>query len=85
MTQVGNTEHMIANCAALITQYSSVVYVGLALGKECHSYYDVAQLTRMTPMQNDGTSARRIAETCRAVLAEAAADAGQATWQRAAS
>ncbi len=85
VTQVGNTEHMIANCAALITQYSSVVYVGLALGKECHSYYDVAQLTRMTPMQNDGTSARRIAETCRAVLAEAAADAGRATWQRAAS
>lgn len=66
----GPTDHMIANCDALITQYSTVVYVGLALGKECHSYYDVAQLRRMTPMQNGGTSAARIADICRAVLAE---------------
>ena len=29
----GNTDHMIANCAELITQYSTVVYVGLGLGQ----------------------------------------------------
>jgi len=40
----GNTEHMIANCDALITQYSSCIYNGLALGKECHSYFDVDML-----------------------------------------
>ena len=64
----GNTNHMIANCDALITQYSSVVYVGLALGKEVHSYFDVERLKRLTPIQNGGTSDRNIAEVCRGLL-----------------
>jgi hypothetical protein len=62
----GNTDHMIANCAELITQYSTVVYVGLALGKPVHSYFDVADLKRKQPWQNGGTSSRRIAAVCRA-------------------
>ncbi len=33
----GPTEEMIANCSVLITQYSTVVYIGLALGKEVYS------------------------------------------------
>jgi hypothetical protein len=66
----GNTNHMIANCDVLITQYSSVVYVGLALGKECHSYFDMAQLTRLMPLQNGGTSGPRIAQVCDWVLAQ---------------
>ena len=61
----GNTDHMIANCAELITQYSTVVYVGLALGKPVHSYFDVEDLRRKQPWQNGGTSARRIATICR--------------------
>jgi len=61
----GNTDHMIANCAELITQYSTVVYVGLALGKPVHSYFDVEDLKRKQPWQNGGTSARRIAAICR--------------------
>ncbi|MGY3090525.1 hypothetical protein ACVWYF_003580 [Hymenobacter sp. UYAg731] len=61
----GNTDHMIANCVELITQYSTVVYVGLALGKPVHSYFDVDDLRRKLPWQNDGTSARRIAAICR--------------------
>jgi len=65
----GNTNHMIANCDVLITQYSSVVYVGLALGKECHSYFDLARLKALMPMQNGGTSARRIARVCERQLA----------------
>ena len=62
----GNTDHLIANCAELITQYSTVVYVGLALGKPVHSYFDVDDLRRKLPWQNGGTSARRIAAICRA-------------------
>ena len=85
VTQTGQTDHMIANCSALITQFSTVVYVGLALGKECHSYYDVAQLTRMTPMQNGGTSAQRIADVCRGVLADRAEQVVADDWRRAAS
>lgn len=61
----GNTDHMIANCVELITQYSTVVYVGLALGKPVHSYFDVEDLKRKLPWQNGGTSSRRIAAICR--------------------
>ena len=43
---------MIANCDALVTQYSSTVFVGLALGKECHSYWDLDELRRLMPVQN---------------------------------
>jgi hypothetical protein len=65
----GNTNHMIANCDALVTQYSSVVYTGLALGKECYSYFDIDRLRRLVPMQNGGTSARHIARVCESLLA----------------
>ncbi len=85
VTQVGKTDHMIANCSALITQFSTVVYVGLALGKECHSYYDIEQLRRMTPMQNGGTSAERIAEVCRTLLADHAEQSAAERWRRVAS
>lgn len=61
----GNTNHMIANCDELITQYSTVVYVGIGLGKKVHSFFDVAELKRMMPIQNGGQSARNIAVICR--------------------
>lgn len=79
----GNTNHMIANCDVLITQYSSVVYVGLALGKECHSYFDVAELRRLLPQQNGGRSAQRIARVCRRVLSRRRSAAAQASWRQA--
>ncbi|HMQ55613.1 MAG TPA: hypothetical protein PKE64_08935 [Anaerolineae bacterium] len=65
-----NIEPMIANCAVLITQFSTVVYIGLALGKEVYSYFDVELLKRLTPVQNGGASAGHIAAVCRRVLAE---------------
>ena len=61
----GKTEQMIANCEELITQYSTVVYTGIALGKKVHSYFDVEQLKRLAPIQNGGTSAAGIARLCR--------------------
>jgi hypothetical protein len=64
----GNTSHMIANCSELITQYSTVVYTGLALGKKVHSYFDVDELKRLAPIQNNGTSAKNIAQICRAYI-----------------
>jgi len=66
--RTGNTNHMIANCTELITQYSTVVYVGLALGKKVHSYFDINQLKRLAPLQNEGTSASKIAKICREIL-----------------
>lgn len=66
--QQGNTNEMIANCAELITQYSTVVYVGIALGKPVSSYFDIDELRRLTPIQNGGTSAINIAQICRDFL-----------------
>jgi hypothetical protein len=59
-----NTDHMIANCEALVTRYSSVVYVAAALGKEIHSDLPPETLRRLLPVQNGGTSGRNIAEEC---------------------
>jgi len=67
--RTGNTNAMVANCAVLITQVSSVVFVGIALGKEVHSYFDLEQLRRRAPIQNQGASAAHIAQVCR-VLAD---------------
>jgi hypothetical protein len=63
----GSAEEMIANCDVLISQYSSVAYVGLALGKETHSYFDIEELKRLLPVQNK-SAARNIAEVCKRVL-----------------
>jgi hypothetical protein len=60
----GNTDHMIANCEALVTRYSSVVYVAAALGKEIHSDLAPEILRRLLPLQNAGTSAANIAREC---------------------
>jgi hypothetical protein len=63
-------EPMIANCDILVTRFSSVAYVGLALGKEVFSEFDVEQLKELVPIQNGGTSAFHIAQIGRRLLAE---------------
>lgn len=64
----GNTEHMIANCAAIVAQYSTVAFTAAALGKEVHSYIEPELLERILPIQNGGASAGNIAEVCRGCL-----------------
>ena len=64
----GNAHHMIANCEVLIAQTSSVIFTGLALGKEVHSYLDQNTLKKLLPLQNGGKSTERIAEVCRQLL-----------------
>jgi hypothetical protein len=66
----GCAEEMIANCDVLITQYSSTVFVGVALGKEVHSYNDLAEVRRLLPAQNR-SAASNIAAVCRELLAAA--------------
>jgi hypothetical protein len=61
----GSAEHMIANCDVLLTEWSSTVFVGMALGKEVHTNFDPAEVRRLLPVQNGGTSARNIAGVCR--------------------
>ena len=60
-----NTNHLIANCDVLVTKYSSVVYIGMALNKEVYSDFSMDYLLRLTPIQNNGTSAREIARISR--------------------
>jgi hypothetical protein len=64
----GSAEEMIANCDVLITRFSSTVYVGMALGKEVYSDFDLNDLRRMMPIQNGGTSAQTIANIARELL-----------------
>jgi hypothetical protein len=65
----GSAEEMIANCDALITRFSSTAFVGVALGKETYSDFDMDTLTRLMPLQND-SAALNIATVCRRVLEE---------------
>jgi hypothetical protein len=64
----GNIHQMIANCTTLITRFSSVVYVGIALGKQVYSDFDIEELRRMTPLQNGGSSAAAIADQAALLL-----------------
>ncbi|MBK6505757.1 MAG: hypothetical protein IPG02_08835 [Ignavibacteria bacterium] len=64
----GKTDEMVANCDILITHYSSVVYVGIALGKKVHSSFDINELHRLSPIQNKGASASIIAGECLKLL-----------------
>lgn len=64
----GNINHMIANCSVLITKYSSAVYVGIALGKEVYSDFDIDELQKLCPIQNNGTSAYEIARIAKRYL-----------------
>ena len=65
----GSAEEMIANCAALVTRVSSTAFVGLALGKETYSDFDMDEMRRLMPVQN-GAAAANIAGLCRGVLEE---------------
>ncbi len=68
----GSAEEMVANCDELIVRYSTLAYVGLALGKKVHSLnFDVEELRRLVPLQN-GNSARMIAAVGRELLGDGA-------------
>jgi hypothetical protein len=60
----GSAEEMIANCKVLVVQYSSLAYVGLALGKEVRSLFDLALLKRLLPVQNRSAALRIAAVGC---------------------
>jgi hypothetical protein len=65
----GSAEEMVANADVLVCQYSTLAFVGVALGKEVHSYYAEEELRRLLPLQKPN-SARRIADVCRQLMAE---------------
>jgi hypothetical protein len=74
----GAAEEMVANCEELVCQYSSLAYVGLALGKKVHSFFPDAELRRLLPLQH-GRGAKNIADVARDLLGEASARAASPT------
>ncbi len=64
----GNLHEMIANCDVLIAQRTSAVFTAAALGKKVYSSVPLRTIKELMPLQNGGTSARRIADVCRKVL-----------------
>lgn len=70
----GSGEELAANCHTLITEWSTLAYVGLALGKSTYSYRDLAAHRALLPVQH-GRGARNIAEVCREVIARHRTDA----------
>jgi hypothetical protein len=70
-----SAEALIANCDALVTQVSSVVFVGIALGKPVYSDMDLGELRKLCPVQNGGRSAASIADVCRELLGTGARQA----------
>jgi hypothetical protein len=65
----GSAEEMIANCDVLVTRFSSTAFVGLALGKETYSDFDMDEMRRLMPVQNSSAAAN-IAAVCRETLEE---------------
>lgn len=63
-----NIDPLIAHCDALVTKYSSCVYIGIALNKEVYSDFPMEELRNLCPIQNGGTSAEAIAVECEDVL-----------------
>lgn len=61
-------EEMVANCDVLISEWSTLVFVAQALGKECYSYHDMRMVERLAPIQNGGTSAENVAAVCRRMI-----------------
>lgn len=64
----GNASEMVANCDVLVAEWSSLAFVGCALGKEVHSNWSNDVLRRLLPVQNGGTSADNVARVCRTLL-----------------
>lgn len=64
----GDINPMIANCTAMVTKYSSVMLVALGMGKTVYSDLEPALAERLRPLQNGGTSAKRIADICHEYL-----------------
>ena len=65
----GSAEEMVAKCDVLVTEWSSVTFCGVALGKEVHSWHSLDEIKRLLPEQN-GRAAENIADVCRARLKE---------------
>ena len=59
---------LLANCDVFITRYSSTIFPAFVMGKEVHCSIDNEELKNLVPIQNNGTSAKNIAEVANELL-----------------
>jgi hypothetical protein len=59
---------MLANCDVLITRFSSTIFPAHVLGKEIYCDIDNDELKKLVPIQNEGTSAKRIADVANELM-----------------
>ena len=59
---------LLANCDVFITKFSSTIFPAFVLGKEVHCAIDNEELKKIVPIQNNGTSAKNIAEVANELL-----------------
>ena len=65
----GSAEEMVANCAVLFTEWSSLTLCGLALDKEVHSHHPIEKVKDLLPLQHN-RGAANIADVCRTLLGD---------------
>lgn len=63
-----NIDPLIANCDVFITRFSSTIFPAFVLGKEVHCDIHNEDLKRLIPIQNNGISAKNIAEVANELL-----------------
>jgi hypothetical protein len=63
----GSGEELAANCHTLVTEWSTLAFVGVALGKATYSYRSTGELRRLLPLQH-GRGAHNAANVCREAL-----------------
>lgn len=64
----GNVNHMIANASVVITQQSTCTFTAVGLEKETYTDLNLEELKRLMPIQNNGTSSKRIANLALRIL-----------------
>ena len=77
-TSRGTGEELAANCASLVTEWSTLAFFGVALGKPTYSYRSHDELRRLLPLQH-GQGAANIANVCREVLGMGPTIVGRST------
>ena len=61
-------DSLLANCDVFVTKFSSTIFPALVLGKEVYCDINSKDLKKLVPIQNNGTSAKNIAEVANELL-----------------
>ncbi len=66
--QKGDIAPLIARSSLMISEYSSVILLALAMNKEVRCECNLEEIKQLLPVQNGGESARKIARICQRII-----------------